>query len=179
MRMSADGIAQPTEDQTRLATAVVIERLSAGRETALRISGQSMSPYLIPGQTVLIEPCDARSLRPGHLVAFEREGRIVLHRVLSVNAVTGKVIEKGDNERAGSELESGQVLGRAVAIVATRRRSLIRGRDARMGAALAHLSSVHAHMCQCCQGFGVAGRIAAKGASLLFRVAITLGKPPR
>lgn len=120
-----------------LGTAVAIERLRAGRATRFTTAGISMEPLFLAGHEVLLDPCPATELRRGDLVAFERGGGVVLHRVLGVDA-TGDVVEKGDNVAASSRVAAGDVLGRATTLLAPT------GRELRRSPWLARLSALHA-----------------------------------
>jgi hypothetical protein len=124
-----------------LAAAVVVERLRAGKSVPLRITGHSMYPFLVPGQSVLLEPCSARSLQAGDLVAFERGGSVILHRVLAV--CSGKVIEKGDNVRQETTVEENRIIGRARAVLGQRMVCLTQPRYRAAGCCLARLSALH------------------------------------
>jgi hypothetical protein len=185
--MSQPSIA-PTADErvglaavdSRLATAVVVARLRAERSTSLRVSGWSMYPFLTPGQDVLLESCAADELRPGELVAFERAGRVILHRVLSVYPGTGQIIEKGDNVRQASVVEKHEVLGRATAVLVPRRPvELTRYCHVRAGRWLARLSAVHAGLHRFASEHRLTGRPLAFGFTVLLRLAGALAKPAR
>lgn len=67
---------------TDLVAQVVRER---GRIT-LTLHGHSMAPTLSPGTRIQVQRCDPATLRPGQVVAFERAGRIVAHRVMRVES---------------------------------------------------------------------------------------------
>jgi hypothetical protein len=162
---------------SRLATAVVAARLRAGRSTSLRVSGRSMYPFLAPGQEVLLEPCAAGALRPGELVAFERAGRVILHRVLSVYPGTGQIIEKGDNGRQASVVEKDEVLGRATAVLARRPVQLTQSRYVVAGQRLARLSAVHARLHRFALEHRLIGRPLALGFTIVLRLAGALVKP--
>ncbi len=161
---------------SRLATAVVVARLRAGRSTSLRVSGRSMYPFLAPGQDVLLEPCATEALRPGELVAFERAGRVILHRVLSVHPGTGQVIEKGDNVRQASLVEKNEILGRATALVGRRPVELTQSRYIRAGRWLAGMSAVHARLHRFASEHRLIGRPLALGFTVVIRLAGALAK---
>ncbi len=107
------------KENAPLVSAVIRERLRAGHDTQLRVQGKSMQPYLVAGQSVLVQPCSAALLRPGDLVAFEQSNQVILHRVLAVDAGSNQVVEKGDNVRYATTIEADRVLGRAVAVFGT------------------------------------------------------------
>lgn len=65
---------------------VLIALLRDGETVRFTARGSSMWPFVRDGATVEVVPCDPRSLRRGELVAFERAGRLVVHRVSAVTA---------------------------------------------------------------------------------------------
>ncbi len=164
---------------SRLATAVVAARLRAGRSTCLRVSGRSMCPFLAPGQDVLLEPCAAEALRPGELVAFKRAGRVILHRVLSLQPGTGQVIEKGDNVRQTSVVEKNEILGRATALLGRRPVELTQSHYVLAGRWLARLSIVHAWLHRFSSEYRLLGRLLVLGFTVVFRLASALAKPAK
>ena len=72
------------------------DRLRAGTPVDIRAKGYSMWPSLRDGAVVRVEPC-VGPLRPGDVVLFERDGRLVLHRVLRVTRT--RLLLKGDARR--------------------------------------------------------------------------------
>jgi len=95
-----------------------------------------MEPLLVAGQMVSIEPCRPEDLRMGDLVAFERDARVILHRVLRRSRGTGEVTEKGDNAALPTRVAPSRVLGRATM-------RLDPPRPLRPGPWIARLSSLH------------------------------------
>jgi hypothetical protein len=85
---------------------------------------------------VLVEPCRPEDLRTGDLVAFERDGQVILHRVLGLAARTGGVTEKGDNADRQAVVPAARVLGRATMRLDPPRRL-------RPGPGIARLSALH------------------------------------
>ena len=63
--------------------------------------GRSMYPLIADGSRVGLERVDPATLRPGEIIAFEREQIIVLHRVLNAEQRADGLWlrEKGDNNR--------------------------------------------------------------------------------
>lgn len=134
-----------TADVGALAAAAAIERLRAGRSTELTARGVSMRPFLAEGDRILLDPCAAAALRPGDLVAFEREGALIVHRVLSVSRSSGRVLEKGDGLVTVTALRPEQALGRARSVRTDGTRVLLRtGRHRALAPWLARCSALHA-----------------------------------
>ena len=77
--------------------------------------GRSMYPLIADGSRVGLERVDPATLRPGEIIAFEREQIIVLHRVLNAEQRADGLWlrEKGDNNRFSTWLPATAVLGRA------------------------------------------------------------------
>lgn len=73
---------------------VTVPRL-LGFEIYNVISG-SMSPAIPQGSMVLVKPMDWSSIQPGDVIAFEREGTVVAHRVKTVQTEERSFITKGD-----------------------------------------------------------------------------------
>ncbi len=80
----------------------------------LGVSGPSMSPFLIPGDKVMIAPC--ADLSVGVLVVFpgERSGEPVLHRVVMI--ADGEVAVVGDNTCTASAASISQLIGQVTMV---------------------------------------------------------------
>jgi hypothetical protein len=63
-------------------------------EVQLRVTGESMKPTLNPGALVVIRKADFGSITLGVLAAFQRDGRLFIHRVVFVR--NGRIITCGD-----------------------------------------------------------------------------------
>lgn len=72
---------------------LAIEVLRSGRPVELLVGGMSMWPLLRSGSTVRIEPGLPGEV--GAVVAIERNGRIVVHRVVELRAAG--LLLRGDN----------------------------------------------------------------------------------
>ena len=73
---------------------VTVPRL-LGFEVYNVISG-SMAPAIPKGSMVLVRPTEWGSVNPGDVIAFERNGTVVTHRVAAVHQEEGSFITKGD-----------------------------------------------------------------------------------
>ncbi len=97
---------------TDLVAQVVREQ---GRIT-LALHGQSMTPTLPPGARVAVERWDPAALRPGHVIAFARDGHIIAHRVMRVQSGPAGLlfITKGDRGYAADAtvIPATHVIGR-------------------------------------------------------------------
>jgi len=80
-----------------------------------------MWPAIPSGSRLELEPCHAARLRVGELGAFERNGRVVVHRI--TNVTDEGVHFQGDNrERTDGPIPPSQVLARARVLVRRRLR---------------------------------------------------------
>jgi len=87
-----------------LVSVVIVILLVSGvfRYTLTAIASDSMYPYLKKGDAILLEKIDHKNkdiLKKGDVVAFEQDGNIVTHRILTIEMENGeeKIITKGDN----------------------------------------------------------------------------------
>ena len=90
---------------------MVIARLRSGERVQLHTRGRSMWPALPSRSRVQVEPCAAAELRAGEVAAFERGGKVIVHRVQQVSAAG--VYFAGDSLKFGDGcIAFAQVLGR-------------------------------------------------------------------
>ena len=94
------------------ATRLLVELLRAGETVRFRALGCSMWPA-IPSRSLLeVRPSEGGTLAAGQLAAFERNGRVVVHRVSAVESdhveLAGDALERGDGK-----IPRTYVLGRA------------------------------------------------------------------
>lgn len=71
------------DDDHRLKCKLFIEALRAYGSARLRVSGTSMWPALWPGDTVEIRSASISQARVNELIAFTRDGRLFVHRVIA------------------------------------------------------------------------------------------------
>ncbi len=87
-------------------------------DSLFKVDGESMAPFLVPGDLVRVRPCGVSELRRGDLVVVG-DAVPVLHRLLRLNARSGKIFlkTKGDNRfLPDPERSAGELRGRAVAV---------------------------------------------------------------
>jgi hypothetical protein len=91
---------------------IILELLRSGETVCFRARGPSMWPAIPSGSRIEVEPCAAADLVVGQLAAFERERRVVVHRVEGVSALG--VQFAGDSRKRGDGLiPCEKILGRA------------------------------------------------------------------
>jgi hypothetical protein len=105
------------------ATRLLLELLRAGETVRFRALGCSMWPA-IPSRSLLeVRPSEGGALAAGQLAAFERDGRVVVHRVTAIGRehveLGGDALARGDGK-----IPRARVLGRAH--VLSRRRLRLR-----------------------------------------------------
>ena len=91
--------------------------VKTGRKWA-RVTSGSMRPLIRSGDSVLIQSVEAERIRFGDVVAFERAGRTVVHRIVWTRRDRGSVvfIEKGDLNTSAGEVTADRILGRVTRI---------------------------------------------------------------
>jgi hypothetical protein len=67
----------------RAGLALVTEVLTRFGRVRIRAQGLSMGPAIRPGDILDIERTSTASLSPGRVVVFDRDGRLVAHRIVS------------------------------------------------------------------------------------------------
>ena len=92
----------------RLVEALLLDGLSV----EIRVSGSSMSPFIRPGDLVVLEPPGAQTLGVGDVLAFLRApGRLAIHRVVGWSG--GALVLRGDGARmADGPIERSAIVGR-------------------------------------------------------------------
>jgi hypothetical protein len=62
-------------------TRMIIELLRSGQSVCFRARGRSMWPSIPSGSRIEVRPCPATELNVGQIAAYERRGRVVVHRI--------------------------------------------------------------------------------------------------
>jgi len=91
----------------------------SGKQSSVKLSGNSMRPLLKNGSTVVVEH-GSDGICFGDIIVFRREGTLVVHRVVRVCRRSGKrlFVTKGDRALKfdPSLLREHDVLGRVVGV---------------------------------------------------------------
>lgn len=96
-----------------LAVSVAREALAGGAALRLRVRGRSMRPTIADGATIEVRPCD-RPPRPGEILACASGERLVVHRLVRIEA-DGALVLRGDALVAcDPSRPPGELLGRVV-----------------------------------------------------------------
>lgn len=73
--------------------------LEDGSDVRIIASGYSMYPAISPGNPIIIEPVkDKANLKPGEIIAWERDSDLVVHRLIHIYESDGELyyITRGD-----------------------------------------------------------------------------------
>jgi len=78
----------------------IVEQLRTRRTACIRVTGRSMWPLVRAGDLIFAKSVSFDQVKRGQIAVFEREGRIIAHRVLSrireVGAACESLVTKGD-----------------------------------------------------------------------------------
>lgn len=88
------------------------------KESQLKVSGYSMSPLIKNGDWVMLKH-NSNDIRVGSIIAFRRERKIIVHRVIKIQNKFEKnsFITKGDfNYHADQAVDVENVIGKVIAI---------------------------------------------------------------
>ena len=90
----------------------VLRRFGTAR---LKVQGTSMLPAIYPGDEVLIQSCGCNECTVNDVVAFRREGRLFIHRVVECH--NDRVVTQGDTHVvADGPVTSDEFLGKVTAV---------------------------------------------------------------
>ena len=92
------------------------ETLRTFGSARLRVQGSSMLPAFRPGDDVLVRWSDQDDAEAGDVIAFNREGRLFVHRVTGRDA-SGRIITRGDAlPAADAPISEGEYLGKVAEV---------------------------------------------------------------
>jgi hypothetical protein len=98
-----------------MAVPFVVETLARTRMVWVREGSESMAPIVRAGDRLCLAPADRMHIRPGSLVAFCSDARLVVHRVLACGPAG--LVTKGDAlSRRDGPMSWDAVVGRVVAV---------------------------------------------------------------
>jgi signal peptidase I len=82
-----------------------------GYPCKIQVEGRSMLPLIKAGDKVILRSCKNKAPRKFDIVAYEREGKIFLHRIIKVFE-NGTCICKGDNLlRSDKKVQKNELIG--------------------------------------------------------------------
>ncbi len=95
-----------------------------GKESTFTVAGRSMWPLIESGDTVQISH-SRTGIKPGMIIAFRQDDRIVVHRVLRVHqaAKDATLICRGDhNMHLDRRVRASQIVGKIISITRNERK---------------------------------------------------------
>jgi hypothetical protein len=98
---------------------VSAELLRRGHRVRFQARGQSMYPTIRDGERISVEPVCALEFKPGDIVLYHRQGRVMAHRVVNRKRTSDGdlLLVRGDASLNGNEpVKAEQVLGKVVAV---------------------------------------------------------------
>jgi signal peptidase I len=72
-----------SEEITAVKCELAAEVLRSSGKLRLQVTGWSMLPAILPGDTLMIERANGEQISSGDIVLFQRHGRVFAHRVVS------------------------------------------------------------------------------------------------
>lgn len=93
------------------------ELFSRGNSVRMQVDGVSMSPFLLPGDIVRVEPAGAEQLRVGEVALYERQGQPVVHQLVGRTKRDGRrllMFQAVGMNAIETVLEGEAVLGRVM-----------------------------------------------------------------
>jgi signal peptidase I len=95
---------------------LVYEVACAAGEVTLKAAGASMIPAIWPGDILTVRRCEVSSLRPGQIILFRRVGKLIAHRIQTVD--NDHLVTRGDSLRDfDPPVMESEVIGRVARIV--------------------------------------------------------------
>lgn len=98
----------------------------------LPAAGTSMVPTIHPGDELCVQRTDLKKIRPGNIVVYARQGRLIVHRVVAVGPDRARqpyLVTRGDRSpRNDLPVISSEVLGLVTTLVRDHRYYWLRAR---------------------------------------------------
>jgi signal peptidase I len=110
--------------------------LQAGLALRFRATGESMSPTIREGETILVMPINPHEVRRGDVVLYRKKEKVIVHRVNAIEgaeAVGHAFILRGDAmESCDEPVEPRQICGKAVWVERGKRKIRLDNRRAKI-----------------------------------------------
>jgi signal peptidase I len=91
--------------------------LEEGQRAKVKIKGLSMLPWLIPGDSITVQPLYNNKLRVGQVIVFQGKNNWIAHRLIKINQKNDTYITRGDaNLYNDSPLSLQQIKGIVVLV---------------------------------------------------------------
>lgn len=84
----------------------------------LPVLTDSMAPLICPGAQIMVSKASAEQVRSGDIVLFNRNGELIVHRVIKILSTNAGIrfVEKGDSARVCGLLSSDDIIGRVTTV---------------------------------------------------------------
>lgn len=92
------------------------QNLEVGSRFSLEAIGFSMSPEIIPGDILQIEVINPDRLLRGDIVLFQKDDKLIAHRIIITEFAHNVIIEKGDGKFMPYEISLDKVRGKVIAV---------------------------------------------------------------
>ena len=126
----------PATSESDVFVEVSADLLRLGYRVHFRADGRSMHPAIRNGDTITVAPAPPAAARLSDIVVYHRRGRVVAHRVVSIDRADrdeNAFVLRGDAMSCcDAPVASTQVIGKVIT-VDRHRRALSPGRRARHG----------------------------------------------
>jgi len=86
----------------------------------IQVKGQSMWPFLLDGDKLIIKKAVASELRVGDVILYASNNDLICHRLVRIMGKNGKYLlyARGDNSTSASEqISETKILGKAIGII--------------------------------------------------------------
>jgi signal peptidase I len=67
---------------------LITELLEEGYQVSFSAPGHSMYPTIMANETIVVEPINPETVKPGDIILYRTNGRLVAHRVVGINMST-------------------------------------------------------------------------------------------
>lgn len=103
---------------TTLLSVLMRETISHGNAFRFRASGQSMRPFICPGDTLTISPLWGKPARLGDVIAFQlpHGDRLLVHRVIQNRYGTYRLRGDNSNQNDDGWIGSADIFGRVTRV---------------------------------------------------------------
>lgn len=96
---------------------IILDLLRQHTPVRFQANGPSMTPTIRGGEQVLVRPLESSELRPGAILLYRKNNRLVLHRLIKNDRRTGSLCFTGDAALDGDEaVDFSDVIGIAESV---------------------------------------------------------------
>ena len=92
------------------------QNLEVGSRFTLQAVGFSMSPEIKPGDLLQVEVIKPDQLHKGDIVLFQKDDKLIAHRIIKTNFAGKIILEKGDGKFLPYEISLDKIKGKVVSV---------------------------------------------------------------